>query len=241
MAAIHGRSDCLQELAKVVDEWNCKSILGETPLYAALYIGHPESVRIIVSQPGVDFSVKTNDGKTLTEAAVTSFRRDGKCVECVKNLAEGEAVDWNVKMKNGDTPIMHCLKENKKEMFNVLAECPRVDINIVDEDGNSPIMWCLKNGRLLDKHGVLLNSPRVDLSSAITWAAKKKDLVIMKELRQALEYRLAEAKRRLKTSWRGRGGPGTGVLMMDEMAVIKLRSQLNLCRGFSEAQGGGIG
>ena len=60
LAAIHGRSDCLQELAKVVDDWNCRSFLGETPLYAALYIGHPDSVRIIVSQPGVDFSVKTN-------------------------------------------------------------------------------------------------------------------------------------------------------------------------------------
>ena len=58
----------------------------------------------------------------------------------------------------------------------------------------------------------------------------------MKQLRQALEDRLAEAKRRLQSSWRGRGGPGAGVLMMDEMTVIKLRSQLNLCRGFSDSK-----
>ena len=49
-----------------------------------------------------------------------------------------------------------------------------------------------------------------------------------------MEYRLTEAKRRMKSSWRGRGGPGAGVLMVDEMAVIKLRSQLSLCRGFSD-------
>ena len=33
-------------------------------------------------------------------------------------------------------------------------------------------------------------------------------------------------------NWRGRRGPGAGVLMVEEMAVIKLRSQLSLCRGF---------
>ena len=128
-------------------------------------------------------------------------------------------------------------------MFNILVECPRVDLNIADENENSPIMWCLKSGRLLDagswlwnKFRVLLKSPRVYLSSAITLALEKKDLVIVKQLRQALEDRLTEAKRRMKTSWRGRGGPGAGVLMVDEMTVIKLRSQLSLCRGFSDSK-----
>ena len=78
-------------------------------MYLALYFGNPDCVRIIVSQPGVDFSVKTNRGETLTEAAVTIPL--GNPVECVKILTDVEAVDWNVKMRNGDTPIMHCLKK----------------------------------------------------------------------------------------------------------------------------------
>ena len=94
-------------------------------------------------------------------------------------------------------------------------------------------MWCLKNKKWND-FTTLLTCPSIDLSSAVTGALENKDLVIVKQLRQALETRLADMKRRLQTSWRGRDGPGAGVLMVDEMAVIKLRSQLSLCRGFSD-------
>ena len=58
-------------------------------------------------------------------------------MECLKILAEAEAVDWNVKMSSGEIPIMHCLKENKMEMFDILVKCPRVDLNIKnDGDGD---------------------------------------------------------------------------------------------------------
>ena len=230
-AAREGHSACLKELAMVPGlDWNHKDVDGRTPLCTAIY-GHPDSVRIIVAQPGVDFSVKTINGTTLAEAAVTSTWGDP--VECVKILAGIEDVDWNVKMNSGDTPLRYCLKKNKTEMFNVLAECPRVDLNVRDEAGDSPILWCLKNRRL-NEFRVLRRNPRVDLRSAITWAVKNKKLVIVKQLRQALEYRLADLERKLKMSWRGRGDPGAGSLMLEEITVMKLRSQLNLCRRFSD-------
>ena len=84
----------------------------------------------------------------------------------------------------------------------------------------------------MNEFRVLRRNPRVELSSAITWAVKNKKLFRMWQLRKALEYRLADAERRLKMSWRGRGDPGAGRLMVDEMTVIKLKSQMNLCRGF---------
>ena len=230
-AAREGHSECLKELAMVPGlDWNHKDVDGRTPLCTAIY-GHPDSVRIIVAQPGVDFSVKTINGTTLAEAAVTSTWGDP--VECVKILADVEDLDWNVKMKIGDTPLWYCLKKNKAEMFNVLAECPRVDLNVRDEAGDSPILWCLKNRRL-NEFRVLRRNPRVDLRSAITWAVKNKKLVIVKQLRQALEYRLADLERRLKMSWRGRGDSGSGILMLEEITVMKLRSQLNLCCRFSD-------
>ena len=79
-----------------------------------------------------------------------------------------EDVDWNVKMSNGDTPIMHCLKVNKMEMFNILVECPRVDLNIKDNKGDSLAIWALNNdcgraaavARSLQRNGVILRIAR---------------------------------------------------------------------------------
>ena len=238
LAATDGHSECLKELSKVPGlDWNCKDSYGQTPLGYALYYGYPDCVRIIVSQPGVDFSVKNEIGFTLTEAAVRCTRGGGVALECVKILAAVEDVDWNVKMDNVVTPLVYCLTdpslepEFKCEMLDVLAECPRVDLNLQDEAGDSPIVWCLKNRRM-NEFRVLRRNPRVELSSAITWAVKNKKHFRVWQLRKALEYRLANAERRLKMSWRGRGDPGAGRLMVDEMTVIKLRSQMNICRGF---------
>ena len=75
---------------------------------------------------------------------------------CVKTLAEIAAVDWNIKMKNGDIPIMHCLKNDKKAMFNILLKCQRVDLNLAAE-------WAAKNGKM-DVLNSMIATRRVDLN-----------------------------------------------------------------------------
>ena len=154
MAALKGHSGCLEELAKVPGlDWNCRDS-DWTPLFEALSHGRPDCVRVIVSQPGVDSSVKTHNGTTLTEIAVQSTRGDP--VECVKIMAEVAAVDWNVKMKNGDTPIMWCLNNDKNDMFNVLLKCPRVDLN-------PAAVWAAKNDEI-DILKKMIDTLRVDLN-----------------------------------------------------------------------------
>ena len=85
-------------------------------MHAALYNGKSESVRIISSLSGVDFTVTRNDGVILAEKAVTE-----SSLESVKILAEVEQFNWNVVDKNGDSPLMISLKKNKNEMFDVLG------------------------------------------------------------------------------------------------------------------------
>ena len=116
---------------------------GLTPLYVALFRGKSESLRIISSLSGVDFTVKTNEGETLAEKAVTATR--GTPLESVKILAEVEQFNWNVVDKNGDSPLMITLKKNRPDMFDVLVNCPRVDLDVKDKNGDTAAMWALKN------------------------------------------------------------------------------------------------
>ena len=54
---------------------------------------------------------------------------------CVELLAGDRRVDWNIKNRNGDTPVMYCLKYNKIEMARCLINTPGVDLDTVDRDG----------------------------------------------------------------------------------------------------------
>ena len=44
-------------------------------------------------------------------------------------------MDWNIKNRNGDTPVMFCLKNNKIEMARCLINTPGVDLDTVDREG----------------------------------------------------------------------------------------------------------
>ena len=96
---------------------------GWTPLYCALYCGYSGIVDILVKIPGIDFNVKTEDGKTLAQVAV----KEGG-VRNVETLANLEKFDcWNVPDENGDTPVMMALKSGKTDLVKILVKCPRVD------------------------------------------------------------------------------------------------------------------
>ena len=233
VAANWGNSKCLEELAKVPGlEWSCKDIDGQTPLYLALLNGHPDCVRIIASQPRVDVAVKTNHGQTLVEAALEDYDDEDLSNgmpwhESIKILADVHEVDWNVKMSTGDTPIMHCLNHGNTNMLEILAKSPWANLNIQDDDGDTPVIWCLKN-EMMEGLRILLDCPRVELGSAITWALEKKQMNIVERLGQALGRRQVDAKNRFNMSWRGGASGSAG--MREEMSKIKIRLQLESYR-----------
>ena len=222
-----GHSKCLEELAKMPGvEWNCQDNEGRTPLYMALRIGDPDCAEIILAKPGLDFSVKTNDGETLTEAAISN--RYDEDYECAEILAGIIGVDWSAKMSTGETPIMHCL-QNDDVLFKILLKSPLVDLNVQYDDGITPIIFCLKNEKM-EEFKILLDCPRVEVGSAINWALERNQMDIVKQLGEALESRLVDAKKKLQLSWRGRRGVSAGSIMKDEMLIMKTRLQLESFR-----------
>ena len=53
----------------------------------------------------------------------------------VKTLASLESFDcWNVPDRDGNTPVILALKDNKTEVVEILLRCPRVDLDVIDAD-----------------------------------------------------------------------------------------------------------
>ena len=132
----------LAETGKV--DWNKRNKSGHTPLYLALHRGHSDVVDFIVQQPQVDFNVKTEDGETLAQAAV---KWGG--VKCVETLAAQDRCDcWNIVDRDGDTPIMSAIKDDKIEVIEILLSCPRVDLSCRDKEGWSLVFRAIQGKNL---------------------------------------------------------------------------------------------
>ena len=102
---------------------------------------------IITQQPNIDYNFKTEDGETLAQVAVDG---SGGYVKCVKTLAALEKCDcWDVPDKNGDTPVMKALKENKTEILEILVRCPRVDLCSRDKGGWSLVFRAISQKKIL--------------------------------------------------------------------------------------------
>ena len=44
-------------------------------------------------------------------------------------------MDWNIKNRDGDTPVMHSIKLKRIEKAKILLDTPSVDLNVTDARG----------------------------------------------------------------------------------------------------------
>ena len=116
-------------------DWNVRNNYGKYPLTLAVDRGNAESLQIIltVPEPHLDLSVTDSRGRNIAQIAVEE--NEGDRQRCVELLSGDRRVDWNIKNRNGDTPVMFCLKNNKIEMARCLINTPGVDLDTVDRDG----------------------------------------------------------------------------------------------------------
>ena len=155
---------CVEELAKYEGlDWNCLTNTNSTPLHKAIGAGKSVSTKLIIDIPTlIDFTVQDNDGYTAAQlAAMSTFNKYD--IECLKNLVNVDAADFNVTDSKGDTPLMWTLKNNKMDRFNVLVNCPRVDLNSKDKQGDTVALWALKNNNF-DALETILTKPGVDVT-----------------------------------------------------------------------------
>ena len=145
----HGAA-CVELLSSLPEvDWNKKNINGETPLFYALRYGHPESVDIILNTPGVYLQFRDRRGNTLahccSHSAMYDFERSAYASRDTLRLklllSKREAVPWNEKNNDGDTPLMMAMKNEKIDVAKVFLECCWVDPSIADNEGRTPEMF----------------------------------------------------------------------------------------------------
>ena len=123
---------------------------GDYPLTWAVYWGRADCLQIILSvpEPHLDLTVTDRVGRNIAQTAIESENTDrifgklfGSTAEkrqrCLELLSGDRRMDryWNTKDRNGDTPLMYCLKNNKIEMARCLINTPVVDLDTVDSEG----------------------------------------------------------------------------------------------------------
>merc|ERR1712218_139206 len=131
-----GNPACVSVLREVAGvDWNVRCNGGAYPLTLAVRRGHADILQIILSvpEPDLDLSVTDRRGRNIAQIAVEENR--GERQRCVELLSGDRRVDWNIKNRNGDTPVMFCLKNNKIEMARCLINTPGVDLDTVDSEG----------------------------------------------------------------------------------------------------------
>ena len=157
-AAYSGK--CTEALGRVEGlDWNIKGHLSTTPLYCALKTGCYRSLKVILSKTKIDFNIKRGNCYSVAERAVITDK--GSHIECLKMMLKVEAIDWNKKFTNGDTPLRWCVRNGKMEKFKLLIECPNVNLNLKDSSGDTVAMWALKTKRL-DFVKILATNSRLD-------------------------------------------------------------------------------
>ena len=118
-------------------DWNVRSNAGLYPLTRAVEFGHAECLQIILSvpEPHLDLTVTDGRGRNIVQIAVEENDRAAQKDRCLELLSGDRRVDWNIKNRNSDTPVMFCLKSNKIEMARCLINTPGVDLDTVDSEG----------------------------------------------------------------------------------------------------------
>ena len=81
----------------------------------------------------LDLSLTDPAGRNLAQIAVES--EGANSVRCLQLLSQNRRVNWNIKNREGETPVMFCLKNNKIEMARILLSTPRVNLNTRDNQG----------------------------------------------------------------------------------------------------------
>ena len=95
----------LREAGARVD-WNARTDDGRFPLTMAVFSGSAGILETILSvgQPDLDLSVISPSNRNVAQLAVESYGLDS--LRCVELLARDGRVDWSIKNRYGDTPLM---------------------------------------------------------------------------------------------------------------------------------------
>ena len=131
--------ECVKILRTVIKtDWNIRNGAGDYPIILSLIYGQIDIFEIILSVTELDLSVTDDIGRNIVQIAI-QHRNNEVSQRAVEILSRDKRVNcWNDKDKYGNTPLMYCLKSDKKELVQSLINTSAVDLNTEDRNGKYP-------------------------------------------------------------------------------------------------------
>jgi ankyrin repeat protein len=124
-------TDIIEVLINLNIDVNIKDIDGNTPLYAAAFLGHLEIVKFLVDR-GADINIKSNDDTSPLYAAAMNGH-----LEIVKFLVDRGA-DINIKKNYDTSPLYAAAYKGHLEIVEFLVN-RGADINIRRNNDTTPL------------------------------------------------------------------------------------------------------
>ncbi len=154
---IAGKGDTA-ELSRLIisgADVNAKDRWYRSPLKQAVWEGHTECVRLLLSAPGIDVNVVDDEGHTPLWIAVYMGR-----TECVRLLLTAPGIDTS-----DFTPLgLAVMADDRAKLRSLLSESG-VDVNATDNNGMTALYWALCMGRT-ECVRLLLAAPGIDVNMA---------------------------------------------------------------------------
>lgn len=162
-AAISGDLKTAAVLLQYNADINARGRLSTTALHFAVWQGHHEFVKFLLTQPKIDFDAV--DGHNSTALHVATFSDDDDCIQLL--LAAG--ADLNIKDEIGRTPTMYaCSRASVKTLSLVLDADP--DLTLKDNEGYTALHDLCRRG-LDDIVVQILDDLDVDINACTTFGA----------------------------------------------------------------------
>ena len=139
-AVAYGSARVLELLRQLgITNWNSKDRFGNCAMTEAVKWGKSDMLKILIEVPGINLNVRDSEGKHITHIAVDSkydkIITDDDAIKCVELLNKDPRVDWNVKNRNGETPLQVALRNKKEAIARILLDNPNLDNSFI-----SPIL-----------------------------------------------------------------------------------------------------
>ncbi len=155
VAASLGLKDLIDRLVTDNANLNIRGFYGLSILHCACFGGHVLLVQSLISEYGMDLSVKDNDGCSVLHYATLKgipYRCDGAHIELIDKLVMEYGLDPAVRDDYGNTPLHHAAFKGRVETVRHLISKHSADIDCTNNQNTTPLMLAALYGHehLLD-------------------------------------------------------------------------------------------
>jgi ankyrin repeat protein len=125
---------------------------GKSALMPAIYYGHTEALKALLTVPGIDVNEVVAGKYNRTPLMWASAINKPKAVE---TLVAVPGINVNVTNDKGETALMVAARSANTEVLQTLLAVPGIDVNAKDKRGATALNWAVISGSMEAKNLII--------------------------------------------------------------------------------------